>query len=160
MLWLVVILLLLPVACRFQPGEREFREVENTIPATLEAKLEKFSDYDVERQIDMYIFSQNQVHGFTDQDLRFLADHGDTKKDAIARRIDSIDRSKFKADLIRVLDTVDQSCRCVRKDGVVMELLGRNEMAIEKADPEDVRVSKELYAKVLSQIRSRESEKD
>lgn len=140
------------VGCPKQPGQDEFVEIER-LPEN--QRLARFSAYPVELQIDMFLFAQINLAGKGVTYLRYLADDGQAKKRQIAARIDSTERSSFKADLIVVLDEIDLSCSCVHNDSGLMDLLVKNDLDILDTDPPDVRLSKELYKKILDRLKLR-----
>ncbi|PYT00900.1 MAG: hypothetical protein DMF63_04325 [Acidobacteria bacterium] len=147
-----VFLLLLVVfasGCRCQPGERDYRELER-LPASERSRA--FSSYSTDRQIDVYLFSENYVEGGVDTYFRYLADNVEGNKAEIAQRIQKTSSFKFKTDLIRLLDFADQRCGCVSADAELMAVLRANEKPVESDDREAVRGSKNLYSRCLERI--------
>lgn len=136
-----------------QRGQREFVDLQK-IPDENE-RLRVFSSYPVNRQIDIYLFSQMPKSRAVDTYFRFMAHQGDGKVLPIAKRIDSEKEASFKTDLIRVLDLIDEDCACVRNNSEIMELLAKNSVDVVETDPPHVRGFKDLYASTLERIESR-----
>ena len=149
---LLVLCIFAIVGCPKQPGQDEFIEIERL---SENARLSKFSSYPVDRQIDIFLFAQINMAGKGETYLHYLTNNAETKTIQIVARIDATERVSFKADLLRVLEAVDLRCACVHSDSSLMRILMKNDVEAETTDPPDVRLSKELYTKILDRLKLR-----
>lgn len=135
-------------------GQREFDDLQKI--QDVDERLNAFSSYPVDRQIDIYLFSQ-KIPAFLEGEtyLRFMAHQGDQKVLEIARRIDSEEDLTFKRDLIGVLDVIDMKCECVHNNREVMKILAQNDLDVTDTDPPDVISFKGSYRITLDRIKSR-----
>jgi hypothetical protein len=154
----LLIIIIFLAGCVSQPGKKEYLEIAK-IPVSNESeRLAKFSTYPVEKQIEIYLFAQYGVEGGNESFLRYLAFDGQNKIPAIIARIDAADDPGFKALLMRVLDFIDENCGCVADNPDFLNILERNEMQIDPADSEGIKIFKELYRKILLRMKLRYNE--
>jgi hypothetical protein len=148
-----VALALLLTGCMQGPGRKEYVEITR-IPLSDEGRiLEKFSAYPVEKQIDIYIFSQCCVEGNIYPFDRYLAVNGEMKLPGIIRRIDSDENFSDKVYLLDVVETIDTKCHCVNGKPDFIDILQKNERPIDEHDSSGTVTAKELYRQKLLRIK-------
>jgi hypothetical protein len=141
------------LCCAQQAGRDGYLTVKAA--PSFEDRLACFSQYAIEDQMNIYLYSQYNIEGGSDEFLRFMVNQGETKIPAIVARIDSDqDRDlRSKVGLIQVLDYIDQGCKCLTGDEVAV--LERNQSAVTDSDSPGTASIKRLYVKFLDRIRSR-----
>lgn len=139
------------LGCYYYPGESNFDDIERLPQSN---RLARFSSFPVDEQINIFLFAQISPRGKRDTYLRYLADEGSSKIEAIVRRVSKEERPSSKADLISVLDLIDLNCNCVGSPEVVAELTSAAN-PVDANDPNDVRASKQRFESILSKIRDR-----
>src|SRR5256885_11664041 len=115
---MIILLLLLNsllICCAQAPGQNGYDEIKKIPLSEGNERLNRFSAYPVDEQIDIYLYSQYNVEGGSDEFFRFMASDGEKKIPTILRRIDtdSSPDPRTKVGLIRVLDFIDLNCKCL-----------------------------------------------
>lgn len=152
----VLLLFNLQQFCSAQkPGQKGYLEVAAIPFSNSEERIKKFSEYSIEEQIDIYIYSQNTGDTKRLHFIIYLASDGEKKIPAILKRIDAdpVEDPITKFYLICVLEAIDNKCQCLKNSD--LEILSRNEMRANETDVEAFRGYKELYSKVLKEIKAR-----
>lgn len=148
------------ISCGQAPGKREYLEITKIPSSEQDQRYNKFSEFPVETQIDVFLFSQFYVEGGNVSFLRYMAADGVGKIPAILEKLDrssdSDPRNKYA--LISVLDFIDEECHCVTDSPGVLEILRDNEMRIIEHDSEGYREFKRGYAQHLRNLVERKRE--
>lgn len=161
--WLIVwpvVGVLIFLACASPSGQREYREIKR-IPIAEEQRT-AFLAYSVDKQIDIFLYSQISVEGGSDTVFRFMVSNGEMKIPTILQRIDAYKGSdpRPKAFLISVLDDIDTRCKCLEQVSGAVDLLRRNTMPIFDDDKGGIRSFKKSYQDTLEKIELRHRESD
>ncbi len=148
---LFIIAVIMLAGCSYQPGEVNFNEIEH-LPESY--RLARFSSFPVDEQVNIFHFSQINLRGKSDTYMRYLAEDGQSKIEAIVLRISREQRFSFKTDLLTVIDLIDLKCNCVGSSRVLDALTLADE-PVNADDPTDVRETMQLYEKILRRIKDR-----
>lgn len=155
LIFLVIVGMLL-LGCDDYPGESNFENIERFPESD---RLARFSSFPVEEQINIFLFAQLSPRERRDTYLRYLAEDGPSKIEAIVLRISKEQRPSSKADLISVLDIIDLNCTCVGSAKVAAELTAAA-TPVDPNDSIDVRGSKQRFESILSRIKERHKGSD
>ena len=113
------------VACFAQqdPGEVEYREICLIPESDGAARSVKFNSYPVDKQIDIYLYSQVAFEGGKGDFLRYIIKNGDKKVLGIFSRIRTEKRALFRLLLIIAIDRIDSETKVFSKRAELLEEL-------------------------------------
>lgn len=156
---IILTMIIFLVSCEVRPGRKEYIEISK-IPISNENEvLAKFSTYPVEKQIDIYLFSQCCVEGNSYPFLWYLATDGKNIIPYIVKRIVESNNPQDKANLMEVLDLIEMKCKCVAENADVLDILTRNEMQLVEENSDHMNGFRELYTEQLQRIKSSQQQK-
>jgi hypothetical protein len=120
------------------PGEVEYREICSIPESDGAARSVKFNSYPVDKQIDIYLYSQFAFEGGNGSFLGYIARNGDGKVHAIFSRIRSEKRALFRLGLIIAIDMIDRETKVFSKRAELLEeLMALQIPSVEGADEVD-----------------------
>ncbi|MBK8148856.1 MAG: hypothetical protein IPK58_11770 [Acidobacteria bacterium] len=113
------------VACFAQqdPGEVEYREICLIPESDGAARSVKFNSYPVDKQIDIYLYSQVAFEGGKGDFLRYIIKNGNKKVLAIFSRIRTEKRALFRLLLIIAIDRIDSETKVLSKQAELLDEL-------------------------------------
>lgn len=137
------------------PGLREYKEMAR-IPVSDEvARRNKFDSFDLDTQINVYLFAQCCVEPSDATILTLLERDGKAKVARIVERIQVSNSGRDKTNLMRLLVRIDIDCKCVSNDSAVVRLLQASRSEIHETDDEVIRLYKTSFNNYLSQLEER-----
>ena len=109
------------IKCNFSDAAREYNEIYK-IPRQNKAKrLQKFSQYSIEKQIDVYLFARSCADD--PQIGPLLYENGEKRIPNIVERVEVTETIFDKAQLVALLLGINKDCQCITKDLDVIKRL-------------------------------------
>lgn len=117
--------------CGYEKGSMGYYEIVSAKHASNVQVIEKFSNYPVENQIDIFLYARNCPNNPHIEPL--LIHDGEKKVDHIVARIETEPRVWDRVFLIGVLSRINHNCRCVSGNST---LIGRLEIVDQQMQSE------------------------
>ena len=152
-----IVLLLLTFSfssCEDRPGKKEYLEITEIPSASQNERLNKFSSFPVEKQIDVYLFAMCCVEPSDTVFEEYLILNGKNKIEKIVGRLDKTKDLRDKTNLIRALASINKNCKCLSNNSYVLDILSRNESKIDEINNDNDKLWKELYSSYLNEIKA------
>lgn len=133
------------------PGSKEFLEIEKLRDD--QAKLNRFQEYPIDIQIDVFMFAAYATEGAGGNYQGYLAYEGSKKVVRISERIAQSTDWYYKMHLISAVVRIQQECGCARSNRVVMKNL-RNLNGVDDGS-KLTREIRDTYLQFLNQVEGR-----
>jgi len=158
--FIVLIILFFLNGCTLQPGQKEFIELRK-IPHKNTQEIEnKLSQHPIEKQIDIYLFSECCVRGNSYDLMRYLAVNGKANIPHLVKRINTSEHAIDKTNLMLAVKFIDLNCECVTADLKTMQILEKNVMKANDDDIEGIKIYKTLYKTSLNDLKDRRTKRN
>ncbi len=155
---LVVMGLLFSSAClypRDYPGMKAYKEIAR-IPASDEVRRkDALETLKLDTQLDVYLFAQCCVEPSDATILMLLQKDGSAKVARIVERIQESNSESDRSNLIRLLLYIDDDCKCVASNGIIMRSLRASQVKITDDDNEVTQLHKSSFVNYLRKLEDR-----
>ncbi len=163
---LILLITVFLVSCADRPGGKEYREITKIPIANEDEVKAKFTSYPIEKQLDIYLFSQCCVEGNSYPLMWLLTNDGEEKNmiPHIVKRIDESNDPTGKNNLINTIDKanlmdplelIDIKCKCIADSPGVIDILTKNERLIDEQESDGIKGFKRIYSERLQRIKNR-----
>lgn len=140
------------IQCKYKDGAKEYYELDKISENGNTQKINKFSSFPIEKQIDIYLFAMN-----CPDDPRigpYLYEDGEKKIPNIVRRVQTTEKIWDKADLVQSLIGINAKCHCIFADSEIIKTLEEVEKKLDadKNIPNDYEYKK-IYDSTLNSLK-------
>lgn len=101
------------IRTKYHPGEEVYQEVVRVPISNQEGRAARLRTYNIDAQLDAYLFAMCCVEPSDAAFLRYMEDNGESKIQQIATKIAVTKDWGDKTNLMRLLERIDWKCECV-----------------------------------------------
>lgn len=159
---ILAVTLLVSTSCYSEKprGYDEYMAMEAIPYSDAAARRRKFDSFEIDKQLDLYLFTQRGVEGSKVHVAEYIEEDGERYVDDITRRIEASSNEGDKFYLLGALVDIERRCRCVANNPTVMQRLREARTTIDESHGEVDRLHINAYSERLERLSNQKEDGD